>query len=106
MLRVTQRVGQSGDWKAGLPTPSPMLGLGLLAKDLRTYGESTACLVAQTSHSARASQEVLETDIDHMTTLSFFGRRHGREEHHGGVFAWLSCLKTKPLASQEPGQPR
>lgn len=76
-----------------------MLGLGLLAKDLRIYGEPTACLVAQTSHSARASQVVLEADINHMTTLSSFGRRHGRGGHRGGVFAWLSCLKTKPLAS-------
>lgn len=106
MLRVTQRVGQSGDLKSGLPTPSPILSLGLLARDLRTYGVPTACLVAQTSLSARASQVVLETDTNHKTTLSSFGRRCGREEHSGGVFAWLSRLKTKPLPSWELGQPR
>lgn len=106
MLRVTQRTGQSGDPESiGLPTPIPMLSLGLLAKDLRPSGVPTACPVAQTSHRARARQVVLETHTNHMTTLSSFGRRCGRGEHSGGGFAWLSCLKTKPLPSWELGQP-
>lgn len=93
MLRATQRAGQSGDLKAGLPTPIPrsVWGFLLRALELREY--------PQPAWWPRHHRMHVETDINHMTTLSSVGRRHGKEEHQGGVCAWLSCLKTKPLPS-------
>lgn len=95
MLRVTQQVGRSRDLKPGLPTPSPCSVLGSLLStlELLEYLLSVWWPRHQTVH----VQIRLETDINHMTTLSSF-RRCGKKEHYESSLCLSPTPKNKTSA--------
>lgn len=92
-MTCSESHSQKGEWRleTRASDSQPMLSFGLFAKYPRTFGVPATCLVAQTSNSARTNQMVLETDINHMTTLSSF-IRGGRKEHYGSSL----CLSPMP----------